>query len=195
MKKGASQIYDNHINFNEDETDYIIFRYGEVLLNYIEAKAELDINSITQNDLNITVNALRDRGGLPPAAHLTLGSVPIDNQNVFYQNGLAPLLVEIRRERRVELACEGYRLDDLRRWAAIEEILMNRGKFYGAKYDWWVQTSVEYNEGDFKTNDEGFLDPWDWQEYSGFNSNRDYLFPIASEEIGLAGYEQNPGWD
>lgn len=196
LKKGASQLYDNHVNFNEDETDFIIFRYGEVLLNYIEAKAELDLSSITQADLDETVNALRERAGLPAAAHLNLGDVPEDNQNVFYQNGLAPLLVEIRRERRIELACEGYRLDDLRRWAAIEEVLLGKKKFYGAKYDWWVQTSNDYNDGDFTVNNEGYLDPWeDNQGYTGFNSNRDYLYPLATDEIGLAGYEQNPNWE
>jgi hypothetical protein len=196
LKKGASQIYDNHINFNEDETDYIIFRYGEVLLNYIEAKAELDISSVTQADLDKTVNALRDRGGLPATAHLTLGNVPQDNQNVFYQNGIAPLLVEIRRERRIELACEGFRLDDLFRWAAVEEVLLGKKTFYGAKYDWWVQTSNDYNDGDFPVNSEGYLDPWEeFDGYTGFNSNRDYLYPLGTEEIGLAGYEQNPGWE
>ena len=192
LKKGASQLYENHANFNEDETDFIVFRYGEVLVNYIEAKAEL--GDVTQADLDKTVNKLRDRAGLPAAAHLTLGDIPVDNQNVFSKE-LDPLLVEIRRERRVELACEGYRLDDLFRWAAIEEVLMERQRFYGAKYDWWVQTSNDYSDGDLAVNSEGYLSPWpDWIEYSGFNSERDYLSPLGSEEIGLAGYEQNPGW-
>ncbi len=196
LKKGASQLYDNHINFNEDETDFIIFRYGEVLLNYIEAKAELNLAGVTQGDLDKTVNALRDRGGLPSGAHLTLGNIPEDNQNVFYQNGLDPLLVEIRRERRIELACEGYRLDDLYRWAAVEEILLGKKTFYGAKYAWWVETSNNYKEGDFPVNSDGYLDPWEeFEGYYGFNSNRDYLSPLGTEEIGLAGYEQNPGWD
>jgi hypothetical protein len=133
---------------------------------------------------------------LPAAAHLTLGNVPEDNQNVFYQNGMNPLLVEIRRERRIELACEGYRLDDLLRWAAIEEVLLGKKAFYGAKYDWWVETSGQYSDGAFPVNSEGYLDPWEeFDGYTGFNSNRDYLHPIGTEEIGLADYEQNPGWE
>ncbi|MDR1675784.1 MAG: RagB/SusD family nutrient uptake outer membrane protein [Tannerella sp.] len=92
----------------------VIFRYGEVLLNYAEAKAEL--GTLTQEDLDNSINRLRDRVEMP---HLSLnaGVDPIlaaQYPNVDGAN--KGVLLEIRRERRVELACEGLRLWDLHRW-------------------------------------------------------------------------------
>lgn len=97
--------------------DIPIYRYGEVLLNYAEALAEL--GTITQNDLDISINLLRDRVGMP---HMDLDQVMTDIDTVLlarYPNVSGPSLgaiLEIRRERRVELACEGRRYDDLMRW-------------------------------------------------------------------------------
>lgn len=94
-----------------DTRDAIIFRYAEVLLNYAEAKAEL--GSITQDDLNKTINLIRSRVGIPA---LTL-PVALDNAlDVLYDNTADPVILEIRRERRIELAFEGFRRDDLMRW-------------------------------------------------------------------------------
>jgi hypothetical protein len=94
-----------------DTRDAIIFRYGEVLLNYAEALAEL--GSLTQNDLNKTINLLRGRVGIPA---LTL-PVTLDNAMAkLYQNTSDPIILEVRRERRIELAFEGFRREDLQRW-------------------------------------------------------------------------------
>lgn len=104
------------INNKDDEyylsVDYPVIRYAEVLLTYAEARAEL--GELTESDLQNTVNMLRDRAGMP---HLSLNPIvdPI-LQNVF--PGVPPILLEIRRERRVELAFEGFRFDDLMRWKA-----------------------------------------------------------------------------
>jgi hypothetical protein len=93
--------------------DVPVLRYAEVLLNYPEAKAEL--GTLTQADLDISINLLRDRAGLP---HLTM-SVPTDPvQAARYPEVSNPVLLEIRRERRIEMALEGRRLDDLNRWGA-----------------------------------------------------------------------------
>ena len=78
-----------------------MFRYAEVLLNLAEAKAEL--GTISQTDLDQTVNVLRDRAGMP---HLTLNPV-MDPK--YTDLGISSLLVEIRRERRVELCFEDTR--------------------------------------------------------------------------------------
>jgi len=100
-----------------------LFRYAEVLLNYIEAKAELG-DDIAQSDLDATVNLLRDRVAMP---HMNL-SVQNNMDPVltkYYPNVTGKnqgLILEIRRERRVELACEGLRLDDLNRWYAGQRI-------------------------------------------------------------------------
>jgi len=99
----------------------INFRYGETLLIYAEAKTELanaGTGTFTQTDLDMSVNLLRDRVGMP---HLLM-NVPLDPVlATAYPNvsgSLQNVLLEIRRERRVELACEGFRYDDLMRWKA-----------------------------------------------------------------------------
>lgn len=92
--------------------DYPVIRYAEVLLDYAEAKAEL--GTLTQADLDRTVNVLRDRAGMP---HLLM-SVSADPVEAAKFTGVPAVLLEIRRERRVELAFEGFRFDDLMRWHA-----------------------------------------------------------------------------
>lgn len=125
----------------------IIFRYAEALLIYAEAKAEL--GTITQNDLDITINKLRDRVNMP---HLTVDVGYVDPKGDFtaargYDGvPVSNLLQEIRRERRVELACEGYRHDDLKRWRAHH--LWNFDRIQGAKTEQFKDLSwlVEYFE-------------------------------------------------
>lgn len=91
--------------------DVPVLRYAEVLLTYAEAKAEL--GELTQADLEASINILRDRSGLP---HLTM-SVEVDPVQAARYPGISnPVLLEIRRERRIEMALEGRRLDDLNRW-------------------------------------------------------------------------------
>ncbi|CDF80791.1 SusD-like protein [Formosa agariphila KMM 3901] len=91
--------------------DYILIRYAEVLLNYAEAVAEL--GELGQQDLDISINKLRSRAGLP---NLLLNAALDPFQSALYPNVTDPMLLEIRRERRVELCFEGFRLDDVRRW-------------------------------------------------------------------------------
>lgn len=104
--------------------DLPVFRYAEILLNYAEAKAELGI--ITQGDLDMSINLLRDRVGMPP---MVLSDVISNIDPVLYARynnvGGDGAILEIRRERRVELACEGRRLDDLMRWK-LGKILENK---------------------------------------------------------------------
>lgn len=100
-------------------TDLPLIRYAEVLLMYAEAKAEL--GELTQDDLDQTINLLRDRVGMPRAS---LGEwlAKIDPvQAGRYPNvgsSQKGAILEIRRERRIELACEGFRFNDLMRWGA-----------------------------------------------------------------------------
>src|SRR5665213_3316504 len=94
-------------------------RYAEVLLAYAEARAELGI--LTQADVDISINVLRDRVKMP---HLNIGAITTDPKWIF--PSLSPLINEIRRERRVELACEGYRLDDICRWAAAPDVIVGK---------------------------------------------------------------------
>ncbi|RIJ50834.1 RagB/SusD family nutrient uptake outer membrane protein [Maribellus luteus] len=100
----------------QNSIDFPSLRYAEILLIYAEAKAEL--GELTQNDLDISINKLRDRVQMP---HMTLNPAVESVQESRYPNVASPLkneILEIRRERRIELALEGYRYDDLMRWAA-----------------------------------------------------------------------------
>lgn len=162
----------------------IIFRLAEVLLNYAEAKAEL--GELTQDDLNKSINLLRDRVDMP---HLLLNN--IDNDPDWDFPDLSPLLNEIRRERRVELACEGFRFADLLRWRAHHLIKSERSK--GA----WLNTA-DYPGGINITVDaDGYIDPYQQALPAGFgfDPDRDYLLPLSAYELSLnEALTQNPGW-
>jgi len=104
-------------NFNRSENDMPIFRYAEVLLNYAEAKAEL--GTLSQADLDKSIKLLRDRVGMP---NLNLQAAK-SNPDAFlakdYPNVVGDMkgvLLEIRRERRIELVMESFRWDDILRW-------------------------------------------------------------------------------
>ncbi len=166
---------------------YIYFRYAEALLIYAEAKAEL--GSITQGDVDMTINLLRDRVGMP---HLVLGSIVADPNWPDYGSTLADYLYEIRRERVVELFAEGFRLDDLMRWRAHSLFIGKRP--IGTTYTDDIK-AVYPNE---KVNDDGYLDPFkdylDGGVY-GFNPGRDYLSPLPTNELTInPNLTQNPGW-
>lgn len=99
--------------------DIAIYRYAEVLLIYAEAKAEL--GTIDQNDLDISINKLRQRAGLTDM-NMTTANTNIDpvlaNDFPNVSGSNKGVILEIRRERRVEFAAESLRLDDLTRWYA-----------------------------------------------------------------------------
>ncbi len=96
-----------------NDVDVPVFRYAEVLLTHAEAEAEL--GSVSQSILDATINELRGRVGMPTLT-MSVASDPV--QAARYPNVSNPVLLEIRRERRVELALEGRRLEDLNRWKA-----------------------------------------------------------------------------
>lgn len=110
-------------------TDAPVIRLGEIMLNYIEAAAELEtmgLYTVVQADLDKTVNKLRARtANTPrlPALQIVGGNPAI--KGVVYDDAerdpdVPSFLWEIRRERRVELVYEGFRLDDLKRWRKID---------------------------------------------------------------------------
>lgn len=189
LKKGANPEA-NHTS--GDETGTIIFRYAEALLIYAEAKAEL--NECTQSVLDKTVNVLRDRVGMP---HLTVNVGFVDSKWEFPE--LSPLLNEIRRERRIELACEGYRYDDLFRWAATRLI---KRPMYGAKIQQFIdvkdQFKPELEPNNIPVNDKGYIAPhWDSPAKDGwlFDENKNYLYPLPLDQLIMnPKLKQNPGY-
>ncbi|WP_238387162.1 RagB/SusD family nutrient uptake outer membrane protein [Sphingobacterium olei] len=113
---------------SNNDTDYPVLRYAEVLLNWIEAKAELATiggEAVTQADIDKTINKIRSRPihqeaadrGVQPTASLQLSNLPNDPNR---DPGVSTLLWEIRRERRMEFTFEHSRLVDLRRWSKID---------------------------------------------------------------------------
>lgn len=108
-------FYNTTVQNEQNDIDVPLYRYAEVLLIYAEARAELGV--LTQGDLDITVNLLRDRVSMP---HLMMGAPvdPVEAAKFPNVTGLRGEIYEIRRERRVELAFEGFRHDDLMRWEA-----------------------------------------------------------------------------
>ena len=103
------------------DTDLPIARYAEILLIYAEAKAEL--GELTQEDMDRSINEIRSRVEMPP---IVLSNIPDDPVLAAqYPDVADKALLQIRRERRIELMGENFRWDDLMRWKAghlIEQV-------------------------------------------------------------------------
>jgi hypothetical protein len=205
-------------------SDLPVYRLGEILLIYAEAKAEL--GTITQADLDASVNLLRKRVGMPSMKmdvtvdpYLTSPETGYTNPKLLASSNLAVIL-EVRRERAVELAQEGtnYRWYDIVRWRegkCIEQ------PYYGiyfpgaGEYDLNGDGKLDYclYEGDVKPNSSatsvlkigsdiilsngasGYVQPHK-AETRSFNEGRDYYYPIPINERSLnPNLTQNDGWD
>ena len=99
-----------------------LFRYAEVLLNYAEAKAEM--GTLTDSDWAATVGVLRSRAGIKGG--LTSKPTKVDKyiQETYFPEISDPTILEVRRERSIELALEGFRFNDLLRWKRGELMMM-----------------------------------------------------------------------
>lgn len=117
-------------NFNTNSNDIPLFRYAEVLLNYAEARAELGV--ITQAEIDRSVNLIRKRAGMPALVIAEIQADPLLQEQ--YPEVSDNVLLELRRERRVELAMEGFRYYDVLRWKRgkiFEKVF--RGMYFPAK--------------------------------------------------------------
>ncbi len=162
--------------------DFKEFRYGEVLLILAEALYERD-GQISDGDLGSTINLLRARAGMPALT------------NAFVTGNALDMQTEIRRERTVELAFEGFRRDDLRRWKTAETVMPQaiRGvKFVGTEYQQRNPTLVI--NSDIFVDANGFIvaEP----AVSRHFLEKHYLDPIPLQQIQLSHgtLVQNPGW-
>lgn len=192
------------------------FRYGEVLLMLAEAKAIL--GTITQADLDKTINKLRERAGFDfaqyPDSRLQIGKEPSDPRlDKIYSEKLdypvTPLLREIRRERRVELCVEGRRYEDLMRWKAGKLITVPvRGmKFTEEKQEIYdgsnttkpVIAPKTVIDKDVYLDSEGFIigyprSPRITNGQLPWDDRR-YYWPLPLDDLGLnKNLVQNPGW-
>lgn len=163
-------------------TGYILFRYAEVLLNYAEAKYELD-GTVANTQLNL----LRARAGMPDFIVIAQSS---DLNPVNYGYTVSDALYEIRRERRVELALEGFRDEDYMRWAAATLFNGKRPKGYPFK-------ASEFPAFTPKMDANGLIDYYQKDMPNGyqFRVGTDYLYSIPQDEITInPALNQNPGW-
>jgi len=182
IRKGYNSNVIYHVPQYE-ETPGIIYRYAEVLLNFAEAKAELA--TITQADIDKSIKKLRDRVGMP---NLILADIAADPGWDFPD--LSPTINEIRRERRVELASEGLRASDIKRWAAADELIV------GKRPKGFLASQLGVNV--YPVDENGYLDPYQNKIPNGygFHIDRDYLDAIPKSEIALNPIlTQNPGWE
>lgn len=182
--------YDNY-GYGIDPLAGIIFRFGEVLLNYAEAKAEL--GSISQGDLDISVNLLRDRVAMP---HLTMNP-PMDPK--YAELGLSSLIVEVRRERRIELLMEGFRYDDLMRWKLGENLAKRplgiRWETVNAEEERYQGNAVKrYTD---PNTGKSYIDIYQGTPYDNIVwDEKYYLWPIPLNSLAQNPNlePQNPGW-
>ena len=162
----------------------------------INAEAKAELGTITQADLDRTINVLRDRVGMP---HLDVNVGFTDPNWPDYGYTLTPVLQEIRRERRVELAGEGFRWDDLVRWKA-GNLLNNVMTYVGKK----ISTSSSMATEGFRSND-GYV--MVYPQYTNLDlsyqenksrtwQDKMYLQPIPTGELQRNPQlqPQNPGW-
>lgn len=166
------------------EYDFKEFRYGEVLLILAEALYEKNGN-ISDTNLGRTINELRKRVNMP------------DLTNSFATTNGLNMQEEIRRERTVELAFEGFRREDLRRWKTAETVLpqsLKGIKFVGTEFQ---SRYPDLRPGtDIQVDAEGFIVA-DQSTARRFVSPKHYLDPIPSQQVQLSkgSLVQNDGWE
>lgn len=214
-----------NVDRNERSTcDLPVYRYAEVLLNYAEAKAEL--GNLTQADLEKSINLIRQRAGMPNLDMNAANANPdryLSDPETGYPNVTGAnkgVILEIRRERAIELNQEGFRFDDLVRWKAGYCINQSTYGMYfpgpGA-YDLSgdgqadvtlyangtpkpdVTSGVAYEIGNeiiLSGGNKGYIYYHKNIERTAFDEGRDYLYPIPINERSLNhNLTQNPGWN
>ncbi len=172
-----------------------IFRYAEALL--IQAEAHAELGTCTQGVLDQTINRLRKRAGMPD---LTLAKLPQDpklDARYLQYCGYVPsaLVREIRRERRVELAWENFRWDDLVRWKA-GKLLTVPEAILGMKFNQYQYPSVVVGKDVF-LDSQGYLAPYKNALPSGrrFEEPKQYYYPLPTEDVVInSSLKQSVGW-
>lgn len=217
-KYSMEQLYDAS---GKSFSDIPLFRIAEVYLNLAEAKAVL--GTLTQDDLNKTINLLRSRVSMPalnlaqananPDPYLAQGDYGFPNVEGAFKG----VILEIRRERTVELMIEGFRYDDMMRWRAGKNFekpflgmyfsrlgnfdLDNNGTidlclYQGTKPSSTASVFLEAGKDIILSEGSKGYIVVHGNINRVFREDRDYLYPIPSEEINLSNniLTQNPNW-
>lgn len=197
-----------------------LFRFAEVLLNYAEAKAEM--GTLTDADWGMTVGALRARAGITGGLSTKPTKVDTYLQQNYFPTITDPVILEVRRERSIELALEGFRFTDLKRWKRGELMTMRWTGIYipalnvQMDLDHDGTTDVIFYNGTAPTGLPACCTPiavggksqqgitgetsgnltWsDSDPRIWYPDGRQYYYPIpASAILKNSNLKQNPGW-
>lgn len=205
-------------SFTKSYNPLIILRLAEVLLNLAEAKAEL--GTLQQSDIDKTIRFIRDRVGMPTLNVAAANATPDPYLADQYKNVSGAnkgVILEIRRERRIELVMENFRWNDLMRWKEGQLITQPfKGMYFpgAGKYDLdadgkgdlWIYTGTKPTEAGFfylKLGTEIELENGanggnvviNRNLSKKFDETKDYFYPIPSQEIQMnPALKQNPNW-
>ena len=157
--------------------DFPVIRYAEVLLNYAEAVYELN-GTITDSELDYSLNKVRLR--VNP-------SMPKLSSTLVSANNLS-MREEIRRERTVELVLEGFRIDDLKRWATAPDEMPQDMLGIQVTGTWFETNWTDHKRS---LSSDGCLILYSDRTWN----DKLYLYPLPSDQLQLnPQLEQNPGW-
>lgn len=162
------------------QCDLPYMRLADIYLMYAEAGAAVQGANYKSNKCNLTaedaINVLRDR---VEAGHVA-AKFAADKQK---------FMDEVRRERAVELAFEGFRWNDLQRWLLLTE------------YPYNIKTSQEFKRVgnyDFTKKDPRDAEVTGWSQKTILTrdfSVKHYLLPLKQSDVYLyPEFGQNPGW-
>lgn len=169
---------ERRVDDTKEAMEYPVIRYAEVLLNFAESIYELQ-GRISDGDLDKSLNLVRRRVN-PTMPKLT---------NAFVESNGLSMREEIRRERTVELAFEGFRIDDLKRWYIASTEMpqdMLGVKITGTWFEsnWTGQTKP--------LNADGCIIMYSGRKWA----DKNYLYPLPSDQLQLnPNLKQNPGWE
>ena len=214
----------DHDGAAKSTSDWPLMRAAEVYLNYAEAKAEL--GTLKQEDLDISINKIRERAKMPDLNLTDANSNPDPYLAACYPNveqgTNKGVILEIRRERTIELVMEGLRQWDLFRWKEGKQMFNHYVPYYGiyvpgvGTYDMdgdgkpdleiYETTATSQCDNKNKLDKDIYLSNGTSGYIIGFpkvtygkdwKEERDYLWPIPADQRVLTQgiLTQNPGWE
>lgn len=214
----------DHDGAAKSTSDWPLMRAAEVYLNYAEAKAEL--GTLKQEDLDISINKIRERAKMPDLNLTDANSNPDPYLAACYPNveqgTNKGVILEIRRERTIELVMEGLRQWDLFRWKEGKQMFNHYVPYYGiyvpgvgtydmdgdGKPDLEIYETTATSQCDNKkkldkdiylsNGTSGYIIGFPKVTYSkDWKEERDYLWPIPADQRVLTQgiLTQNPGWE